>query len=619
MDRFKIFIILVFFLYSCGTSRVAEEFGALPEDQVSDFSLTVDKFKVVGDVQPFNTEIRLDTLEKNLYVLHLNLYTDFPSGLPKFKFQIKYPLSDLGILWSSRTWSSSSFISIPNYSRLQSDENIISGSTLNSNNRITLASTDPYKGRYTGIDISLEKDSLIFMFNYFDHTQPDVELLEYNTAILVDLRDQQFSKSIRQTSQWLIDKSGPSQVTKVETDLQPVYSLWYPLHKNIPLENITHYFDSISNMGFRSVLFDDGWQNVVRFDIDTMGYWDPSKTSIVTDFMDKVREKDMKISLWYSQPFVGAHRYIYDRFEGKYLQYITSSQPVLDIRYPEVREYLTNIYKDVVSGWKVDGIWFDFLNGYYPDEHIIATPDNGRDFVSVRKALDSLRQQLEQVLLIDNPKLSISQSFSTVGPLLASNTKSISGFLGTSALGQVREKMVNNRLMYGIYSPFIEVMGIHPKDPPADVARKFHSIIFAVPYVSYFSYTLPEEVRLTLNFWLEYWRSNLDYLTTGEFEAFYPVRRYPVVKSGNEKKQIIVFYEQSAPLNLGTFPFEMADVINSSESPVVSLKGYPEKKIDCMIYNHQGEYLSKGPLRFKNDVADIEIPQGGFARLIINK
>ncbi len=619
MGRQLTYIFIVFFWYSCSTSRLPDELAPIPEDIPSSFQLTPDKYSVVGDVQPFNTEIRVDTLEEGLFLLHLNLYTDFPSGLPKFKFELKYPVPTIDVLWSSRTWSSSSFINIPNYARLQSDDNIISASTKNSNNRITLASTDPYKGRYTGIDIGMQKDSLVFIFNFFNRTQPDAEFLEYNTQILIDVRDLQFSKSIRNASQWLIDQSGPKTVTKVDPSLQPVYSLWYPMHKNIPLENVTHYFDSIANMGFRSVLFDDAWQNVVRFDVDTSGYWDPSETTIVKEFMEKAREKKFKVALWYSQPFVGAHRYVFKKFDGRYLQYRTSSQPILDIRYPEVRDYLSALYNDVVTEWKVDGIWFDFLNGYYPDEHIIATPDNGRDFISVRKALDSLRQQMELDLLVDNPNISINQSYPVVGPLISSNTKSVSGFLGTSALGQVREKMVNNRLMYGEYSPFIEVMGIHPRDPAFEVARKFHSIIFAVPYVSYFSYTLPEEVRVTLNFWIKYWRANLKYLTEGDFEAYYPVARYPVLKSGNEEKQIIVFYERSAPINLGTFNFEMADIINSSSFPVVSLKGYPEGRIDFLTFNHKGDFIKKGELKFRKDVADLEVPPGGYSRLIVKK
>jgi hypothetical protein len=378
MNRRITIILLVFIWFSCSTSRVAENQSPISEDVASDYVFSIDKFWLEGDVQPFNSEIRVDTLENGLFLVHLNLYTDFPSGLPKFRFHLKYPKKYVDVLWSSRTWSNSSFVNIPNYARLQSDENIISASTKNSANRLTLATTDRFQGRYTGIDVGLERDSIVFSFNFFNNSVPDAELLEYNSKILIDFRQQQYSLSIRNTAQWLLDMNETKKtVTKIDAELQPVYSLWYPMHRNIPLENITFYFDSIANMGFRSVLFDDGWQNVVRFDVDKDGYWDPSQTEIVTGFMNKAREKKMKVALWYSQPFVGAHRYIYDKFDGKYLQYRTSSQALLDVRYPEVRSYLAKLYRDVVAGWGVDGVWFDFLNGYYPDEQIIITQDNG--------------------------------------------------------------------------------------------------------------------------------------------------------------------------------------------------------------------------------------------------
>ena len=279
------------------------------------------------------------------------------------------------------------------------------------NNVITLATYDNFASRYTGLDVQREKDSITFVMNFFNTSSPDAELLEFKVQVLVDMRSGQYSKSIRESMQWRLDQENNSAITKIDQTMLPVYSLWYPMERNIPLENITHYFDSISSMGFRSVLFDDGWQNVVRFDVKPGGDWDPEENSIVKEFMDKAHEKNMKVALWYTKPFVGAHKYIFEKFDGKYLQYITSSQPILDIRYPDVRDYLTNVYSDVVKSWGVDGIWFDFLNGYYPDEHIIVTDDKGRDFVSVRKSLDSLRLKMRSEIETINPEISINQSF----------------------------------------------------------------------------------------------------------------------------------------------------------------------------------------------------------------
>ncbi|MFA9389830.1 MAG: hypothetical protein ACERKD_08475 [Prolixibacteraceae bacterium] len=617
MER-VIYTLLIFFgIYSCSPKGIQDVNSGNDTSLNEKLEFSVNQWQIVGDVQPFNTEIKIDTLQEDVYLINVNLYTDFPSYLPKFEFHIKYPQKLIHSLWSSRTWTSSSYINIPNYSRLQSDYNIVSGLTSNSMNRITIAAYDNFKSRYSQIDIKQIPDSLIFSINFFNDAAPDAEVLEYKAQILVDLSDEQFSKSIRNTSQWRLDKDNNTSITKVDLSLQPIYSLWYPMDRNIPLENVTHYFDSIAAMGFKSVLFDDGWQNVVRFEVDKNGDWEPSNITIVKEFMEKVKEANMKVALWYSFPVVGANNYVFQRFDGHYLQYRTSSQPILDIRYPEVREYLTSMYKSIVTEWGVDGIWFNFLNGYYPDEHIIVTEDRGRDFVSVRKSLDSLRSLMEYELIGENPEMSINQSYTPVGPLHTSNTKTINGFLGTSALGQVREKLVNNRLLYGEYSPFMEIMGIHPKDPAVDVAKKFQTILFGIPYVSYFSYTLPDDIRETIAYWIKYWKLNSTYLVESEFEAYNPVLRYPVLWGGDQTKQIVIFYERVEPFDLKYFSFEEADIINSSGYDYVSLKGTPTGKIDYIIYSYKGVYLNRGTLKFKQNIATIEIPQGGFARLLV--
>ncbi len=614
-----IYIILLFLvIYSCSSKKLTDDKVGIPEAPVTEFfAFDSSQLSIEGDIQPFNSQITIDTLGENLLLLNLTLYTDFPSALPSFAFKIKYPRNLIGSLWSSRTWSSNSYINIPNYSRLQSDVSVVSGIGATDNNVITLVTYDNFASRYTGLDVQREKDSITFVMNFFKTSSPDAELLEFKVQVLVDMRSEQYSKSIRESMQWRLDQENNSAITKIDQTMLPVYSLWYPMERNIPLENITHYFDSISSMGFRSVLFDDGWQNVVRFDVKPGGDWDPEENSIVKEFMDKAHEKNMKVALWYTKPFVGAHKYIFEKFDGKYLQYITSSQPILDIRYPDVRDYLTNVYSDVVKSWGVDGIWFDFLNGYYPDEHIIVTDDKGRDFVSVRKSLDSLRLKMRSEIETINPEISINQSFPSVGPLHTSNTKTINGFLGTTVLHDVREKMVNNRLMYGEYSPFMEVMGIHPKDPAVDVALKFHSILFGSPYISYFSYTLPEKLKETLSFWIKYWKTNSTYLLESDFEAYDPVHRYTILKAGNEKKQIIAFYARVESFDLQSFNFEMADLINSSDYPYLAVRGTPKGKVDYIIHDYSGKYLSRGSLKFKRGVAVLEVPIGGFARLIV--
>lgn len=59
---------------------------------------------------------------------------------------------------------------------------------------------------------------------------------------------------------------------------------------------------------------------------------------------------DMAVMLWYSVPFMGERSQNYHKFRDKMLH-----EGVLDPRYKEVREFLTDTYKRAVADWDLDG------------------------------------------------------------------------------------------------------------------------------------------------------------------------------------------------------------------------------------------------------------------------
>ena len=74
---------------------------------------------------------------------------------------------------------------------------------------------------------------------------------------------------IYDASSWFLEDEFKEAVASVDTTNVPVFSTWYPMHRNIPLENITKELDSLKTFNFRSVLVDDGWQALVNMKIDT--------------------------------------------------------------------------------------------------------------------------------------------------------------------------------------------------------------------------------------------------------------------------------------------------------------------------------------------------------------
>ena len=101
-----------------------------------------------------------------------------------------------------------------------------------------------------------------------------------------------------------------------------------------------------------------------------------------------------------------------------------------------------------------------------------------------------------------------------------------------------------------------------------------------------------------------------------DFEAYDPVHRYTILKAGNEKANYCL-YARVESFDLQSFNFEMADLINSSDYPYLAVRGTPKGKVDYIIHDYSGKYLSRGSLKFKRGVAVLEVPIGGFARLIV--
>jgi hypothetical protein len=124
--------------------------------------------------------------------------------------------------------------------------------------------------------------------NFFKTSSPMLKLLEFKVQVLVDMRPRTITKINSELDAMGLDQENNSAITKIDQTMLPVFHCWYR-GKEYSLENITHYFESISSLGFRSVLFVGRWQNVVRFDV-SCGVGILRKFNC-KEFMNKAHEK----------------------------------------------------------------------------------------------------------------------------------------------------------------------------------------------------------------------------------------------------------------------------------------------------------------------------------------
>lgn len=575
------------------------------------------KIRIEGSLTPFEASIDITDLGLQKYILNIYLHSTYAAAPPTFNVSVKFPKDKINQIWNSKTWSNKSFFSMPSYDRAAASFSIISGLTINDHNQITLTCKDAYQAKFVSTNIREENDSIVFNLGFFEDNPPLSSLQDYQAEVLLDFRNIHFSKAIFDASSWFLAEEFSKGKASVDTTNVPVFSTWYPMHRNIPLENITKELDSLKTFNFKSVLVDDGWQALVNMKIDTSYSYAEESYKTMNTFKQKCIEMGLPLYLWYSMPFIGGNPVILKKYAGKYIRYRAPRQMyVLDPRYPEVRKHLISTYANFLSEWKFDGYWFDFLKGFYPKEGALIEEDKGRDFVSIALAVDTLYSEMEARLRAINPDIFLGQKFPIVGPNLISYQNFLTGFVGVENSKVVREKMVNNRLLYGKYTPFMEVVAFNPREKPEDVARKIQSVLFGNPYLSFYISTLPEESKQTIRFWLNYWKENHKVIFEGSFQPMQVSQFYPVVKVEDEMKIIYMVYEDYT-LNLPLTLNSPIDIINSKTSESIRLlSGKAGVEYNFEMFNCKGVSVEKGILKTKNkNNIDLLVPSGGFVRI----
>lgn len=607
--RFALLSVLFLNLFT-----ILDVFGTEPDGK---YVFNRSKIHIEGVMSPFEATIDIKEQGLQRYILNIYLHSAYAAVPPSFNLSVKFPKDKINQIWNSKTWSNKSYFTIPSYDRAAADFSIISGLTINDRNQITVTCKDAYKAKFVSSNIKEENDSIVFSLGFFEDNPPLSNLQDYQAEVLVDFRSIHFSEAIYEASSWFLEEQFKKGVASVDTTNVPVFSTWYPMHRNIPLENITRELDSLKTFNFKSVLVDDGWQNLVQMKVDTAYSYEENSFKTMNLFKQKCSDMGLPLYLWYSIPFMGGNPVVLKKFEGKYIRYRAPRQMyVLDPRYSDVRKYLVSTYANFLSTWHFEGYWFDFLKGFYPKEGAIIDQDKGRDFVSIDLAVDTLYADMKARLNAIKPNIFMGQIFSVVGPNLVSYQNFLTGFVGAENTQVVREKMVNNRLLYGKYTPFMEVVAINPKESVEDIARKLQSVLFGNPYLSFYVTTLPEASKQTIRFWLDYWKKNHKVIFEGDFEPMQVSRFYPVIKVENDQKIIYMVYEDYT-INLPIVLNKSIDVINSKTvGNIQFLLNKPDAQYNYEIFNCKGVSTEKGIVKSKNkNAVDFAVPTAGFVRI----
>ena len=226
----------------------------------------------------------------------------------------------------------------------------------------------------------------------------------YRVSLYRDTNPERYETAIGQVGKWWETDCGLTPLEVPEIGRMPMYSTWYSHHQNLTDKNIEEACVQAVEMGMKSVLVDDGWQT----DDTHRGYtfcgdWQVAKSKIpdMGAHVERVHRMGLKYLIWFSVPYVGANSPVWSRFAEKML-FIDGrgTTGVLDPRYPEVRQYLKEVYVSRVKEWNVDGLKLDFIDKFRirPDYPQTIEPREGMDFRCVQEAVDCMMTEITAAL-----------------------------------------------------------------------------------------------------------------------------------------------------------------------------------------------------------------------------
>ncbi len=455
---------------------------------------------------------------------------------------------------------------------------------------------------YCHVTLFLEKQSVIDNFKI---------------QIRIDEGQKHFSEALKGVSKWWesFDELKPTPVPDIA--LTPLYSTWYNFHQSLEEDVLVSECKKAYALGYRSVIIDDGWQtNDGNRGYDYTGDWEPERLNKTATFVEAIHATGMKIGFWYSVPFCGKKSKAYQRFKGKFLTENHRWAPVFDPRYPEVRTYLINIYKNAILDWNLDGFKLDFIDDF---RLYVDTPkvNSHMDITSINAAVDRLLTDVITTLRAINPDVFIEFRQKYVGPAMRKYGNMFRAFdcPGDATMNRVR--IADIRMLAGNTAVHSDMITWHNEEKLEVAALQMVNTLFGVPQISVVLDKIPEDHLEMVKFYTEYWNTNKVLITKGHFTPFKPLANYPIQTVNNTEKIAIGIHEDHVvQLNES---FKDIDILNAKLSKSVIIKINTNLgNYNCSIFNCKGEMLDKKEIVLNLGIVEINIPACGLAQLTKN-
>ncbi len=409
-------------------------------------------------------------------------------------------------------------------------------------NRLTVAAAD-CKTPLRILSGIREEDAKIYIETEF-FSNPISAAESYETLIRLDYRSIPYYDAIYDTRSWWFETNGLKTAYVPEIAKNPMYSTWYSYHQRFDADSIVKECKKAKELGLDAIIIDDGWQTKdLHRGYAFCGDWkaEPEKVGKMREFVERIHNEGLKVILWYSVPFIGKNSAAWEKFRGKYLDSEENSWCRLDPRFPEVRQYLTEMYKKAAQEWQLDGFKLDFIDSFALFSESMENRE-GQDIFSLEEAVECLLENIMTELKKINPEICIEFRQSYMGPIMQTygNMIRVSDCPGDALTNRIGS--IDLRLTSGSCAVHSDMLMWNMTDSVQSAARQLINVLFSVPQISVRLNEIPNEHWKMLKFYIKFLRENRDILLDGKLMPLNPEENYPLVCASLDGREIAVLY-----------------------------------------------------------------------------
>ncbi len=436
-------------------------------------------------------------------------------------------------------------------------------------------------------------------------------LNSYTFKVRVDRNNEYIGKTLDRTRKWWEEILGIEPMNVPKEAKLPMYSTWYSYHQDITDESIEKEARLAAELGMKSIIVDDGWQ------LDTCGGgygytgdWNvvPSKIKDMKSHVDSVHGAGLKYILWFSVPFVGYFSDIWDSVCDKVLYKNDGLKAaVLDPRYPEIRRYLIDKYKEFAVEYGIDGFKLDFIDSFYTANEPPKTDDMDYEFVcdAVERLMTDVKDELSKI----NPDILIEFRQRYTGPVIRKFGNMLR--VGDCARDGISNRVgiTDIRMLAGNTAVHSDMIIFDTRESVEDAAWQILNSIFGVIQYSVRLEDLsPEQLKMS-RFWLNFSAENKDILLNSEYVAHEPHCNYPIIEAFNDKERIAAVYARNKILPVDG---RKTTIINATPDSRIYTESDAEREAKITILNCMGDEVRSETVKISKGVNVIDVPKCGL-------